>query len=57
MRAAIDAGELAPERLASLEHLVAEEAALEAEQERFLRRGEDFQALPVEVRDLADELV
>jgi ribosome biogenesis GTPase len=38
--AAIDAGDLAPERLASLERLVAEEAALEAEQEKFLRRAD-----------------
>lgn len=34
VRAAIDAGELDPARLASLERLVAEEAALEAEQAR-----------------------
>ena len=40
VRAAIDAGELAPRRLTSLEHLVAEEAALEAEQEEFLRRAD-----------------
>ena len=40
VRAAIDAGELAPRRLTSLEHLVAEEAALEAEQEEFLRRND-----------------
>jgi ribosome biogenesis GTPase len=40
VQAAIDAGELRPERLSSLEHLVAEEAALEAEQERFLRRAD-----------------
>ena len=38
--AAIDAGELAPERLRSLERLVAEEAELEAEQERFERRAD-----------------
>jgi len=35
---AVAAGELDPARLASLERLVAEEAALEAEQERHLRR-------------------
>jgi ribosome biogenesis GTPase len=37
---AIADGELDPARLASLERLVAEEAALEAEQERFLRRAD-----------------
>ncbi|NNE11069.1 MAG: ribosome small subunit-dependent GTPase A [Ilumatobacter sp.] len=37
---AIAEGRLAPERLASLERLVAEEAALEAEQARFIRRGD-----------------
>jgi len=37
---AVSAGDLDPARLASLERLVAEEAALEAEQERFLRRGD-----------------
>ena len=37
---AVRAGELDPARLASLERLVAEEAALEAEQERYLRRGD-----------------
>jgi ribosome biogenesis GTPase len=40
VQAAIDAGDLDPARLASLERLVAEEAALEAEQERFLRRAD-----------------
>jgi ribosome biogenesis GTPase / thiamine phosphate phosphatase len=40
VRAAVDAGELEPARLASLERLVAEEAALEAEQERFERRSD-----------------
>lgn len=40
VRAAIDAGTLAGERLASLERLVAEEQALEAEQERFERRAD-----------------
>jgi ribosome biogenesis GTPase len=40
VRAAVDAGELEPARLASLERLVAEEAALEAEQERFERRAD-----------------
>ncbi len=35
---AVAAGDLDPARLASLERLVAEEAALEAEQERFVRR-------------------
>lgn len=39
VRQAIADGELAAARLASLERLVAEEAALEAEQERFIRRG------------------
>lgn len=37
---AVAAGELDPARLASLERLVAEEAALEAEQERFIRRAD-----------------
>jgi len=37
---AVAKGELDPARLASLERLVAEEAALEAEQERFVRRGD-----------------
>ena len=37
---AIAAGELDPARLSSLSRLVAEEAALEAEQERFVRRGD-----------------
>lgn len=37
---AIADGELDAARLASLERLVAEEAALEAEQERFIRRGD-----------------
>jgi ribosome biogenesis GTPase len=40
VRAAVDAGDLEPARLASLERLVAEEAALEAEQERFERRAD-----------------
>jgi ribosome biogenesis GTPase len=40
VRAAIGRGELDPARLASLERLVAEEAALEAEQKRFVRRGD-----------------
>ena len=40
VRAAIDAGDLAPERLASLERLVAEEHALEEEQERFEKRAD-----------------
>lgn len=40
VQAAIAAGELDPARLASLERLVAEEAALEDEQERFLRRAD-----------------
>jgi len=40
VQAAIEAGELDPARLTSLERLVAEEAALEAEQTRFLRRGD-----------------
>jgi ribosome biogenesis GTPase len=37
---AVSAGDLDPARLASLERLVAEEASLEAEQERFVRRGD-----------------
>ena len=37
---AVAKGELDPARLASLERLIAEEAALEAEQERFVRRGD-----------------
>ena len=37
---AVSSGELDPARLASLERLVAEEAALEAEQERYVRRGD-----------------
>jgi ribosome biogenesis GTPase len=40
VQAAIAAGSLDRARLASLERLVAEEAALEAEQERFLRRAD-----------------
>jgi ribosome biogenesis GTPase len=40
VQAAISDGELDPARLASLERLVAEEAALEAEQERFERRAD-----------------
>lgn len=40
VQAAIARGELAPARLASLERLVAEEHALEEEQERFLRRAD-----------------
>jgi ribosome biogenesis GTPase len=40
VRAAIEAGTLKADRLASLERLVAEEAALEAEQERFARRAD-----------------
>ncbi len=40
VRQAITDGDLAAARLASLERLVAEEAALEAEQERFIRRGD-----------------
>lgn len=40
VRTAIEAGELAASRWHSLEHLVAEEAALEAEQERWLRRAD-----------------
>jgi ribosome biogenesis GTPase len=40
VRAAIDEGALSADRLASLERLVAEEAALEAEQERFERRAD-----------------
>ena len=40
VRAAVDDGRLDPARLDSLERLVAEEAALEAEQDRFVRRGD-----------------
>ena len=40
VRAAVQGGSLDPARLASLERLVAEEAALEAEQERFERRAD-----------------
>jgi ribosome biogenesis GTPase len=40
VRQAVAAGELDRARLSSLERLVAEEAALEAEQERFIRRGD-----------------
>lgn len=40
VRAAVDAGELDPQRLESLERLVAEEHALEEEQERFIRRAD-----------------
>jgi ribosome biogenesis GTPase len=40
VRAAVDAGELDPARVASLERLVAEEAALEEEQQRFERRAD-----------------
>jgi ribosome biogenesis GTPase len=40
VQAAVADGRLDPARLASLERLVAEEAALEAEQERFIRRGD-----------------
>lgn len=40
VRAAVDAGDLDPRRLASLERLVAEEHALEEEQERFMRRAD-----------------
>ena len=40
VQAAIAAGVLDPARLTSLERLVAEEAALEAEQERFIKRGD-----------------
>lgn len=40
VQAAIADGELDPARLVSLERLVAEEAALEAEQERFIKRGD-----------------
>jgi ribosome biogenesis GTPase / thiamine phosphate phosphatase len=40
VQAAVAAGTLDPARLASLERLVAEEHALEAEQERFLRRAD-----------------
>lgn len=40
VQAAVTRGELDPARLHSLERLVAEEAALEAEQERFVRRGD-----------------
>lgn len=40
VRAAIGTGDLAPERLTSLERLVAEEAALEEEQRAWERRGD-----------------
>jgi ribosome biogenesis GTPase len=40
VQAAIADGRLDPDRMASLERLVAEEAALEAEQERYVRRGD-----------------
>jgi ribosome biogenesis GTPase / thiamine phosphate phosphatase len=40
VRAAVDAGELDPARLASLERLVAEEQALEEEQRRQIRLGD-----------------
>lgn len=40
VRAAVADGRLDPARLDSLERLVAEEAALEAEQERYIRRGD-----------------
>ncbi len=40
VQAAVSNGTLDPARLSSLERLVAEEAALEAEQERFVRRGD-----------------
>ena len=40
VQAAIEAGGLSRARLESLERLVAEEAALEAEQERWIRRGD-----------------
>lgn len=40
VRAAIDAGDLAPQRWRSLECLIAEEAAVEAEQAAFERRGD-----------------
>ena len=40
VRAAVDAGELDPARLASLERLVAEEQALEEEQRRWIRLGD-----------------
>lgn len=40
VQAAIADGRLDPARLDSLQRLVAEEAALEAEQERFIRRGD-----------------
>ncbi len=40
VQAAVAGGTLDPDRLASLERLVAEEAALEDEQERFIRRGD-----------------
>ncbi len=40
VQAAVSDGTLDPARLASLERLVAEEAALEAEQARFIRRGD-----------------
>lgn len=40
VRAALDSGELDPARFANFERLIAEEAALEAEQERFVKRGD-----------------
>jgi hypothetical protein len=40
VQSAVADGRLDPARVASLERLVAEEAALEAEQERFIRRGD-----------------
>ena len=40
MNSTIADGRLDPDRLASLERLVAEEAALEAEQERHVRRSD-----------------
>jgi len=40
VRSAVDAGQLDSSRVASLERLVAEEAALEAEQERWIRRAD-----------------
>jgi len=40
VQAAIADGRLDRARVESLERLVAEEAALEAEQERFIRRGD-----------------
>lgn len=40
VRSAIEAGELSAARWQSLERLVAEEAALEAEQQEYLRRGD-----------------